>query len=73
MNPLVLYFVAFPMIMSMLVLLAASLVWVYLDAERRDKSGILVALLVLLLNWPVSLLLWLVFRPKGTGATPVSS
>ena len=72
MNALLLMFVVFPVIMSVLVLLAASLVWVYRDAEKRDKSGILVALLVLLLNWPVSLLLWLVFRPDGNGAAPAS-
>jgi hypothetical protein len=47
-----------------LALLIVSLVWAYTDAERRGKSGCLVALLVLLLNWPVSLLLWLVFRPE---------
>ena len=40
-----------------------SLVWVYGDAEKRGKSGCLVALLVFLLEWPISLLVWLVFRP----------
>ena len=40
-----------------------SLVWVYGDAEKRGKSGCLVALLVFLLEWPVSLLVWPVFRP----------
>jgi hypothetical protein len=72
MNTLLLMFVVFPVIMSVLILLAASLVWVYRDAEKRDKSGILVAMLVLLLNWPVSLLLWLVFRPEGVGVASVS-
>jgi hypothetical protein len=71
MNTLLLMFVVFPVIMSVLILLAASLVWVYRDAEKRDKSGILVAMLVLLLNWPVSLLLWLVFRPEGVGVASV--
>ncbi len=41
-----------------------SLIWVYGDAEKRGKSGCLVALLVFLLSWPVSLLLWVVFRPE---------
>ena len=41
-----------------------SLVWVYGDAERRGKSGCLVALLAALIQWPLSLLLWLVFRPE---------
>jgi hypothetical protein len=41
-----------------------SLIWVYGDAEKRGKSGCLVALLVFLLSWPVSLLAWVVFRPE---------
>lgn len=40
-----------------------SLVWVYGDAERRGKSGCLVVLVILFFGWPMSLLLWLVFRP----------
>jgi hypothetical protein len=41
-----------------------SLTWVYGDAEKRGKSGCLVALLVFLLSWPVSLLAWVGFRPE---------
>jgi hypothetical protein len=41
-----------------------SLIWVYNDAEARGKSGCLVALLVFLLSWPLSLLVWIVFRPE---------
>ena len=40
-----------------------SLVWVYADAEERGKPGCLVVLLVALLSWPISLLVWVVFRP----------
>jgi hypothetical protein len=47
-----------------LALMIWSLVWVYSDAEARGKSGFLVAFLVVLLNWPISLLLWLVVRPE---------
>jgi hypothetical protein len=50
-----------------LVLLALyiwSIVWAYNDAERRGKSGVLVALLVALLSWPLGLLLWVLFRPN---------
>jgi hypothetical protein len=46
-----------------LVLFILSLIWVYQDAEKRGKPGLLVVLLVALLNWPISLLLWLVIRP----------
>jgi hypothetical protein len=46
-----------------------SLVWTYGDAERRGKSGCLVALLVALFSWPFSLLMWIVFRPEdGAGS-----
>ena len=41
-----------------------SLVWSYRDAEERGKPGLLVALMVALLSWPISLLVWLVFRPE---------
>jgi len=41
-----------------------SIVWAYGDAEYRGKSGCLVALLVMLLSWPIGLIIWLVFRPE---------
>ncbi len=49
-----------------LVLYVWSIIWAYRDAERRGKPGWLVALLVALLSWPVSLLVWIVFRPGLT-------
>jgi len=64
MDTLMWMFLFLPVVMCLFALFAASLIWVYQDAEARNKSGILVALLVLLLNWPISLLLWLVFRPE---------
>ena len=42
----------------------ASLVWVYRDAESRGKSGILVALLVAFISWPIGLIVWLIVRDK---------
>lgn len=42
----------------------ASIVWVYRDANRRGKSGILVALLVALISWPIGLVVWLIVRDK---------
>lgn len=42
-----------------------SLIWVYKDAEARGKPGLLVALMVALVSWPTSLLIWIVFRPDG--------
>jgi hypothetical protein len=38
--------------------------WAGSDAERRGKSGCLVAIVVLL-TWPLGLILWLVFRPDS--------
>ena len=43
-----------------------SVVWAYKDANRRDKPGWLVAVLVALLSWPLGLVLWLLFRPNTT-------
>lgn len=40
-----------------------SLYWAYKDAKARGKEPWLVIALIALLNWPVSLLLWLVIRP----------
>jgi len=48
---------------AMLALLIWSLVWVYSDAERRGRSGCVIALLVFLVGWPLSLVLWTVARP----------
>jgi serine/threonine protein kinase len=41
---------------------AISLGWVWRDAERRGKPGIVVALLAGLVCWPVGLLVWLILR-----------
>jgi hypothetical protein len=40
-----------------------SFVWVWGDAVARGKSGYLVTLFVLL-AWPISLIVWLLFRPE---------
>ncbi len=64
MNELVLVLIILPLIFTILGLLIWSLVWVYGDANRRGKPGWAVVLLVLFLEWPISLLVWLVFRPE---------
>jgi len=56
--------IAVPFFLVMLGLFIWSLIWVYGDAEKRGKSGWLVVLMVFFANWPVSLLIWLVFRPE---------
>lgn len=40
-----------------------SILWVFGDAQRRGLPGLLVAPLVALVFWPLSLFVWLVFRP----------
>jgi len=50
-------------VVALLGLLVYSVVWAYRDAQARGKPGWAVALLVLLIDWPLSLLLWYVFRP----------
>ena len=49
--------------LPMFVLFILSIFWAYNDAEKRGKSGCLVALLVFLLTWPVGLIIWLLIRP----------
>jgi hypothetical protein len=40
-----------------------SLVWVFFDARRRGRPGVLVALLVAVVLWPLGLIVWLFVRP----------
>lgn len=49
---------------GILSLIIWSIIWAYSDAEKRGKSGCLVALLVFLLPWPVGLIIWLLIRPE---------
>ncbi len=49
-----------------IILYVWSIIWSYRDAERRGKPGWLVALLVALLSWPLSLIIWVLFRPGIT-------
>ena len=52
-----------PFALAILGLLIWSLVWVYRDAEVRGKEGWLALLVVFFMNWPFSLLIWMLFRP----------
>ena len=42
-----------------------SVVWVYRDAEAQGKRGWVMAALVALFGWPVSLVVWAVSRPRA--------
>jgi hypothetical protein len=40
-------------------------IWAGRDAAVRGKSGWLVGLLVMLVAWPLSLLVWIALRPEN--------
>jgi len=46
----------------LLVLIIWSMVWAYTDAQLRNKPGCAVALFIFLF-WPISILIWIIFRP----------
>ncbi len=58
-------FISLCIIIPLIAVVIGSAIWAYGDAERHGKSGCLVALLVLLLSWPVGLIIWLLIRPEN--------
>ncbi|MFC6998812.1 hypothetical protein [Rufibacter roseus] len=52
-----------------LVLYIWSIVWVYNDANRRGKPGLIIAILVALFAWPFGLILWMLVRPNHPNRT----
>jgi hypothetical protein len=52
------------LVITVPVLWFASGVWIARDADKRGKPGGLVALLALVLCWPISLLVWIALRPE---------
>jgi hypothetical protein len=51
-------------IVAAVVLYLWSGVWICRDADRRGKPGMLVAILALVIAWPISLLVWIALRPE---------
>ncbi len=49
---------------AIFVVYIVTIIWSYGDAEKRGKSGCLVAILVAFLSWPLGLIIWLVARPN---------
>lgn len=47
----------------------ASVLWAINDAKERGQSPLWVALLVILVSWPLGLIIWLALRPKKNSAT----
>jgi len=64
MDAMIVPIVAGLIILAVIGLYGWSVIWAYRDAKAREKPALLVALLVALFSWPLSLLVWLVFRPK---------
>ena len=48
-------------------------IWVYKDAEKRGKSGVLWLLIVWFVAFPIGLIIWLVVRPPIGGAKKADS
>jgi len=66
--PLVVF--AFLLVLGAFMAYLWSIVWAYEDAESRGKSGLLVALLVMLAVWPIGLIVWLMLRPRDKHPLP---
>ncbi|MCC9136923.1 hypothetical protein ACFSKU_05145 [Pontibacter silvestris] len=47
-----------------------SIIWAYNDAQKRRRPGILVAIMVAFLAWPIGLVLWLIIRPDYYNPAP---
>jgi hypothetical protein len=63
-------FAAFGPVLTVAVAAVLSAAWVFKDAQQRGKNPWLVSLLVLFAGWPVTLVVWLVFRPNKKGPPP---
>ena len=47
-----------------------SSAWAFHDARRRGKPPLLVAILILICAWPLSLLVWIALRPDVISRRP---
>jgi hypothetical protein len=65
-DPVAFWIVAIYMVVG-LPLIIWGAVWVYGDASKRGKNGVLVMLLCLFCSFPLSLLLWRAARPELRG------
>jgi hypothetical protein len=49
-----------------------SFVWLYRDATKRKKNGILAILFILFTGWPISFIYWLWLRPPVDQASVIN-
>ena len=61
---------AFGPVLTIVVAAVLSSAWVFKDAKERGKNPWIVSFLVLLAGWPVTLVIWLLFRPDKKGPPP---
>jgi len=52
-----------PALIALIYFSIASLVWVYKDARKRNKHGMVALLFILLTGWPASFIWWFWIRP----------
>jgi hypothetical protein len=43
-----------------------SAIWVYRDAQRRNRSGLVALLFIFCTGWPASYIWWFWLRPRET-------
>lgn len=55
-----------PALLALVLALVASFVWLYRDARRRRKSGLVAILFVLLTGYPLSFIWWFWLRPPAS-------
>ena len=56
--------VAVLLLSAIALIYVGSVIWVYRDAETQGKRGWVMAALVALFFWPISLIVWVFSRPR---------
>jgi len=60
--------IVLPAIIALLAVSIWSFIWLYMDAKKRGKSGILAVLFVIVTGWPLSFVWWFWLRPQTADA-----
>jgi len=56
--------VVLPIAIALVLISIWSFVWLFKDAHKRNKNGLLAIIFVLITGWPFSLLWWFWLRPS---------
>jgi hypothetical protein len=57
-------FLVIPACIAFILVFIASCIWLYKDAQKRGKNGVMAILFVALTGWPASFIWWLWLRPS---------